>query len=125
MKTKILYDNELEVLDSGTFIHYDLEKPVTLSISEPDGTNINIRIEFLHDTDAKDELFKISKYNDDTLKIEIKHKGKLLNHGFINPVNVGGFNGHELFFNIRLDLNSVKDSPLVTYTWFQRKTNKL
>lgn len=121
MKSKIFYEEELELIDSGSFIHFKQEFPVTISICEDDGVNINIRLEFVYDITAEAESFKFSQYNSDTLKITIKHKGQLANYGYINPVNVGSFNGHELFFNIRIDINAIGDNPLISYSWFKGK----
>ena len=121
MKSKIIYDEELELIDSGSFIHYKQEIPVTISISEDDGVNINIRLEFVYDKTAEEESFKFSQYNNSTLQITVKHKGQLANYGYINPVNVGSFNGYELLFNIRIDINNIGDNPLISYSWFKGK----
>jgi len=121
MKSKIFYDDDLEIIDTGTFIHFGQEKPVTISINEDDGTNLNIRFEFVYDKTINEASLKFAKHNNDTLKITVRHKGVMANYGYINPVSVGSFNGHELFFNVRIDFNSFDDSPLLNYTWFKGK----
>lgn len=121
MNSKITYDNEIELLQSNSFIHYNQNEPVTISITEDDNTNINIRLEFNYDKDIEKESFKFSEHDVDTLKITINHKGQLLNYGYINPIKIGVFNNYELFFNLRIDINSTEDSPLVNYTWYKGK----
>ena len=119
MKSKISYEEELEIIDSGTFIHFDQKKPVTITINEDDGTNLSIRLEFVHEKFESGEVFKFSEHNVYTLNLKVTHTGQLANFGYVNPVNVGSFNGHELFFNIRVDINGAADSPLIHYTWFK------
>ena len=124
MKSKISYDEELEIIDTGTFIHFEQKKPVKITINEDDGTNLSIRLEFILDKSASGEFFKLSKHNIYTLNLKVTHKGQLANFGYVSPVSIGTFNGHELFFNIRVDINSDVDAPLIHYTWFkgQKKT---
>ncbi|WP_445454236.1 DUF6864 domain-containing function [Flavobacterium sp. 25HG05S-40] len=127
MTTKILYEGELELIDNGTFLHYSLEKPVTLSITESDGVKINIRLEFVYSKVIRqsERVFTFTEYNSDTLKITIKHDGLLANFGYVEPVKIGSFDGHELFFNLRVDINSKEDSPVIHYTWFKGKKEQL
>lgn len=120
MKSKISYEEELEIIDSGTFIHFSQKKPVTITINEDDGTSLSIRIEFVYDKLAGDEAFKFSQHDLYTLILKVTHKGMLANYGYNSHVKVGYFNGHELFFNIRVDINSIEDdSPLIHYTWLK------
>jgi hypothetical protein len=119
MKSRIFYENNLELIDYGTFIHFNQKEPVTLTVSEDDGTNLSVRLEFVYDKDAGEKAFDFSQYNNYTLNLKVTHKGHLTNYGYVNPVKVGTFNGHELYFNIRVDINSIEDSPLIHYSWFK------
>ena len=119
MKSKISYEEELELIDSGTFIHFNQQKPVTITINEDDGTNLSVRLEFVYDKLAGEKAFDISQFNIYTINLKVIHKGYLANYGYINPVKVGSYNGHDLFFNIRIDINSIEDSPLINYSWFK------
>lgn len=120
MKSTISYDDELQLIDSGTFLHYGF-KPVTISIKEDDGTSLNIRLEFVFDKSVGDTSFKFSQLDKFTLLLKVTHNGRLVNYGYKSPVKVGSFNGHELFFNIRVNINSVEDSPVISYSWFKGK----
>jgi hypothetical protein len=125
MKSKIFYDDETEIIESYTFIHYDMDKAVTFSIKEDDGTKINIRLEFIYDKNIKGENFNFTEYNSDTLKITVTHNGQLMNYGYVKPLKIGSFNNHNLYFNIRVDLNTLQDSPLINYTFYKGKKNNI
>lgn len=121
MKSKITYEDEFELIDSGTFINFGQSKPVTITINEEDGTSLSIKLKFNYDKSAKEASFDFSQQDAYTLILSVKHNGIIANYGYINPVVVGTFNGHELFFNIRIDINSIEDSPLINYSWFKGK----
>ena len=119
MKSKISYDDGFELIDSGTFINFGQNKPVTISINEEDGTSLSIKLEFIYDKSAKEASFNFSQQDIYTLILKVNHNGIIANYGYINPVVVGTYNGHELFFNVRIDINSIEDSPLINYSWFK------
>ncbi|HLO72920.1 MAG TPA: hypothetical protein VK164_03205 [Flavobacterium sp.] len=121
MKSKINYENEVELIDSGTFINYGQDKPVTITIKEEDGTSLGIKVKFNYDKSAKEASFNFSQQDTYTLILTVTHNGLIANYGYINPVLVGTFNGHELYFNIRIDINGIEDSPLIHYSWFKGK----
>lgn len=123
--TKIKFDDPWVLLDSGTFIHYDNEKPLTLTIIESDGTPISVRFTFQKDSENKQPLIKFGSFDKDTILVTITHNGHLSNFGFLKPVKFGSFNGKELFFNFRLDLNNADDSILINFSWFTGKEEKI
>ncbi|MFM7894720.1 MAG: DUF6864 domain-containing function [Flavobacterium sp.] len=120
MKSQISYEEELELIDSGSFINFG-QKTVTITIYEDDGTRLSVKTEFVFDKTAGDEAFKFSQFDNFTLLLTVRHKGHLANYGYINPIKIGSFNGHELFFNIRIDINSNEDSASMSYSWFKGK----
>ena len=120
MKSQISYEEELELIDSGSFINFG-QKPVTITIYEDDGTRLSVKAEFIFDKTVGDESFKVSQIDNFTLLLSVRHKGHLANYGYINPIKIGSFNGHELFFNIRMDINGNEDSVSICYSWFKGK----
>ncbi|MGV3460685.1 MAG: DUF6864 domain-containing function [Flavobacterium sp.] len=117
IKTEIIANIPWKILDSGTVIHYDDSQPITFQIVEDDGTEINIRFEFIGEKGISDEV-KLNQYDKDTILIEIRHGMFLTNYGFVKPFKVGTFNGLELLFNFRIDINGSGDSVLMHYTWY-------
>lgn len=121
MKSKIIYDDEIVLIDSGTFINFSPNKPVTITINETDGTSLSIKLKFNYDKSVKEASFDFSQQDKFTLILSIKHNGIIANYGYLKPVTVGTFDGHELFFNIRIDINNTDDSPLINYSWYKGK----
>lgn len=123
--TKINFNAPWVLLDSGSFIHYDTEQPVTLTVVENDGTPINARLILKKDTEIDDPTIKFDEFDKDTLLVTIIHNGHLSNYGLMEPLKVGSFNGNELYFNFRFDLNNNSDTVKVHFTWYTGKEDKL
>ncbi len=121
MKSKISYENEVELIDSGTFINFGQDKPVSITINEADGTSLSIKVKFTYDKTVKEASFNFSQQDIYTLILSVIHNGIIANYGYVKPVVVGTFNGYELYFNIKIDINSPEDSPLIHYSWFKGK----
>jgi len=126
MKTisKILIEEEWEILDSGTFIHTKLNTPFTIQIVEDDGTEINARFVFKHNPNISDSFLNVEHYDIDTFQISLTHNGLLSNFGFVEPIEIGNYNNRRLKFNFRVDINNGSDSPLITYTWLINKISQ-
>ena len=116
--TRFQLEDEWQILDTGTLIHYDTAKPLTLSITEIDGTNINVRFELKKDNKVPTPTVKLDAFNDDTLQIFISFGSSISNFGYAKPISIGSYNGLELHFNFRIDLNDESDSALIHYTWY-------
>ena len=123
--TEIKLDEPWDILDSGSVIHYDNNKPITFTIIEKDGTPINIRFEFLYKKALEKNTMEFVEFDEDTLLIKINHSGNLSNYGILKPIDIGSFNGRDLLFNYRVDLNNNEDSVLLNITWYLKKTTEL
>lgn len=120
-KSRIILEDNWEVLDSGSFIHSNLFVPFKIQVVENDGTEINARFIFVNDPNLKDSSLKVEMFDKNTFQIKLLHNGLFVNFGFKNPIPVGTYNNRDLMFNFRVDLNGNEDSPLINYTWLINK----
>lgn len=134
--TKIEFDEDYDVIDSGSIIHYNITKPIILKIEEEDGTPIKVRFEFkTSNVDSKgvyngnpiftQNYINLSEFDYETLLVKVNYIGKANNFGPTEFLDLGTFNGRTLYFNFRIDINEVSDCPMINYTWFVGKYENL
>ncbi|PZO30964.1 MAG: hypothetical protein DCF13_01915 [Flavobacteriaceae bacterium] len=122
--TKFELEDDWEILDTGTVINYEYNKPITLFIVENDGTKMKLRFVLNKDAEIEKDQVHFSEYKKDTLLIAIKFKQFLLNFGTLQPSRIGTYNGKDVYFNFRVSINSEDDCAQLTYTWYLKKELK-
>ncbi len=115
---EIVTEDEFDVLESISLIHYSREKPLIIRLTDDDGSNIYIRYEFIHIPDLKGGHIELSNYNNDTLKILIKFNDSLVNFGYKAPIKIGSFRNRKLLINFRVSINAIDDSPVIINTCY-------
>ena len=116
--TKYELEEPWEVLDTGVIIHNDINKPLTLFVIEDNETPIKVRFVFKRESVTESVEIKLGNFDKDTIEVQIIYKGTVSNFGWLQPFHIGSFNGRDIHFNFRLDLNSNEDAALLHFTWY-------
>lgn len=127
MNPDIVLDDTYGVLTSGSVIQYNRDTPITVFVTEDDGTKIGVRFEFVKEQNAGNKeaasfeaTIHPSMHDENTIKLAINMHKVLSNFGMLNAMKVGNFNGKELLFNFRMSINGDGDPAIVHFTWFIR-----
>lgn len=115
---QIVTDDEFDVLETISIIHYSKEKPLIIKLTDDDGTNANFRYEFMHIPDLKGSHVELITYNKNTLRVLIKFDTTLANFGYKSPIRIGTFRNRQLLFNFRVTINGIDDNPVLIITYY-------